>query len=261
MNDDAHQAEQARRLAHLLIITDDNDVCRECLDALDEYIDTQIGSVNSSTFNELAQHMDRCVACSEAYALLYEARLAEVAPLEPEHIPEPDLSFLAPNTAGPLTPSQLRAQRRAARLREALAQAIVRAGSRLKLIFSRPLLDALSALDSAGRPALAMRSATGPDKPLIELQINEPGAVVELLDLAVYSNQRSQERCTLRVRVSLQGCDWPNLAGVSIRLLLAGGEYSMFSDPWGEAVFEDIFLEDLPALQLEIDAGPTDNSG
>src|SRR5689334_3871436 len=98
------QQGQARRLAQALLAQFDDAACAACLDGLEEYIaDQAAGEDYLTRWPAVARHLDSCVACAEAYALLYELRVdIRAAPL-PAGIPEADLSFLQEGASGPLT--------------------------------------------------------------------------------------------------------------------------------------------------------------
>jgi hypothetical protein len=237
------QQGQVRRLAEALLTQPDDAACTACLDALEEYVNTQLaGDDQVARWPEVANHLDACVACAESYALLYAARLA--APVTPASLPGPDLSFLQVSAAGPLAPAALRDQRRMARLRAA----VVQAGARLRVTLSRSLLDLLP--PPAG-PALAFRSGSG--VALFELMLDELEGAIERLTLSAYADDEAAERCVVRVQVALRGRQWPDLVGVPVVLQAADERRAATTDAWGEAVFEAVPATALPELVVEVD--------
>lgn len=246
--DDQREARGARRLAESLLARPDAADCERCLDEIEAYVAAQLASDDyAARFPAVAEHLDRCVACAESYALLYEA-LAAPAP-EPATIPAPDLSFLEPGATGPLSPDQLRRRRAAARLRDLLQGALSRAGAALRVQLSAPLLAAAAALRSDA-PAPALRS--GEAAPLYTIEIEEPGPGVERLELVAYPAAGDPASCALRVQLALVGREWPDLAGVTVMLRGPGFERRLSTDAWGEASAAGIPLAALPELTLEV---------
>jgi hypothetical protein len=230
------------RLARLLTQATNADGCRRCLDALEEYCARQLaGEPVAQLLPEVAEHLDLCVACAESYALVYESLLAgDGLPEAPA--PAPDLSFLTPLRGARLAPPQLRS------LGPLLSEAVGRAGARLRLTLS----DQLLALLPPRGPELALR-APGEPELLFELAIETPGAAVEQLAVAGIATVDPQ-RCDLRVRATLRGREWPDLAGIAVTLRYAGQERRATTDAWGEALFSGVPREDARRATLEIDA-------
>jgi hypothetical protein len=250
--DHTHKHNQARRLAQALLAPVGEAACTACLDTLEEYITDQLaGADYVSRWPAAAQHLDSCVACAESYALLYEVRLASRAAPQPARVPAADLSFLQAGAAGPLLPDDLRAARRAWRLRAALGAAVERTGARLRLTLSRSLLNLLPP-PSAG-PALAFRSGEG--APLLELALDEPGAEVEQMQLSAYAESEGSEQCVVRIQLALRDHAWPDLAGVRVTLVAGDERRQAATDAWGEAVFAAVPVAALLGLQVEVDAG------
>jgi hypothetical protein len=245
--DHNRQQGQARRLAEALLAQPNEAACTACLDSLEDFITAQLAEDDHiARWPEVAGHLDTCVACAESYALLYAARLA--TPAAPLSVPAPDLSFLQAGASGALTPAALRNQRRLERLRESLTTAVTRAGARLRLKLSQPLLDLLP--PPAG-PALAFRSDAG--AALFELVLDEHDDTIERLTVSAY--RATDERCVVRVQVALRGRAWPDLAGVPVALQAGGENRAATTDAWGEAVFEDVPTTALPELAVEVDGG------
>jgi hypothetical protein len=248
--DHNRQQGQARQLAEALLARRDDAACAACLDALEEYVAAQLtGDDYAARWPAVAAHLDACVACTESYALLYAARLAERVTLTPANMPTPDLSFLQAGAAGPLAPATLRDERRAAQLRQTVAATVVRAGAQLRLTLSQALLDLLP--PPAG-PALAFRGGGGPA--LFELALDESEGAVERLSVSAYTDPETVERCVVRVQVALHGREWPDLAGIRVVLLTGEARRAAATDAWGEAVFEDVPAAALPELVVEVDA-------
>jgi hypothetical protein len=218
----------ARRLARLLVEAPDPAACERCLDALEAYCAAQIAGGGPAQ-PEIASHLDRCVACAESYALLYESLLAGDQIPEPAQYPTPDLAFLREG---------------APTLAAALAQAVERAGGVVRLRLSQLLLDLLPP------PALALRSAAGP---LMEITISTPGELIEGLTVTAQPEGQG-DRCTLSVRVAIAEREWPELAGVVVRLTVGGALRQATTDVWGEALFPQVPRAMLSAAQIEVAA-------
>jgi hypothetical protein len=224
----------ARELARALLQGQDEAACDSCLDQLEAYVEAQLGGrAYTSLFPAVARHLDGCVACAEAYGLLFETLAAATGPAEPARIPAPDLSFLS---AGP-----------GEALRAALADALSRAAGGLRLTLTRPLLDLL-----APRPGLAQAVRGAGTAAPLELTIDDPAPQVALLRLSVYPAAGAPDACDLRVQVRLRGREWPDLAGVAV--VLSAGELrrEAATDDWGEAAIEGLPRALLEGLQLEV---------
>jgi hypothetical protein len=245
------QLGQARRLAQAVLAQPDDAACDACLDRLEAYVDDQLsGAEYAANWPEVALHLDSCVACAEAYGLLFEQRQSEIA-LEPAEIPTPDLSFLQPNAAGPIGPAQLRALRRVERLRAVLAAAVSYAGATLHVAFSQALLGLLPAL---AQPGLAFRDGAETLAPLFELTLDAPGGQIARLQLSAYVDHANPKRCAVRVQVGLHEREWPDLAGVPVSLAFGGERRQAATDAWGEALFADLPTLALPELQVAVEA-------
>ncbi len=235
---------RAYELARTLIAAHDEAACAACLAQLEAYLDAQLGGQPYATLlPEVARHLDSCVACAEAYALLYETRVADAALVAPPRIPAPNLSFLE---AGALSAGE--------RLRAALAGAVERAGARLSLSFTRPLLDLLAS-SAAAAPALRGEALT----PLLDLTINQADEQLAQLRVSAYLAQGTDDSCDLRVQVQLRERDWPNLAGVSVAWLVGDARREERTDAWGEAVIAGVPRAALEAARLEVEP-PEDQS-
>jgi hypothetical protein len=234
---------QAHRLAQSIALEHTAADHDACLDALEEYISAQLEQRSYTTlFPAVAQHLDSCVDCSAAYALIYEARRVAAADLAQIAVPEPDLSFL---------PS------RAALLQRRLAEAVEWISPRrLRFTLARPLLDLLS----PQTPQFAFRSVVS-DTPLLSLTLDPPHLEQVQVQLSVYQDRQSPELCTLRAQLSLADREWPDLAGIVVTIGVGGAPRQASTDPWGEVVFADVPKAALNGLQLDIDVdGPPQTS-
>jgi hypothetical protein len=226
------------RLARALAAPHDEQACAECLDALEAYVGAQLdGEAYAERFPAVAEHLDRCVACAEAYALLYETHLAAEQLPAPSRVPAPDLGFLTPSA----TPIERAAERAAL-----IATAIARAGSQLRLALSQALLDLLP-------PPASVPALRGEPRVLLELSIPVADPAVAEIALAAYRLAGAGEQCDLRVRVVLHGRDWPDLAQIPIELWVGERRERALTDPWGEAVFEGIPVADLPRAIVAVE--------
>jgi hypothetical protein len=232
---DAQNDPQARRLAEALVANEDEADCLACLDGLEAYVDAQLaGEDYLAQMPQVAQHLDTCVACAEAYALVYEVRLAEANLPLPARIPPPDLAFLR-------SPLQ--------RLQELLAGAVEPLATGLRLVFSQALLAALDALPSTAAPALRGEFAAAP---LFELLLANPAPAVESLHLSLYPDGARPGLGTLRAQLALVGRDWPDLAGINIVVRWLGAEQQATSDEWGEALIPGVPLDVVAQLVVEV---------
>jgi hypothetical protein len=237
MEHNPEQQARAERLARLLIAAPDERQCGACLDGLEAYVDLQLaGQAYMERMPEIAQHLDSCVACAESYGLLYEARLMGDTALAPALAPAPNLYFLTPGADG--------------RLRAALAQAVERMGTRLRLSLSQALLDLLP---PPAAPALALRGES--TRALVDLAIDEPDAAITQLHLTIYISGETSDRCDVRVQLALQEREWPDLAGVPVSLIAGHEGRRAPTDAWGEVVFAGLPAAALPSLQIEVDVG------
>lgn len=227
----------AYELARTLVQGEDEQACERCLDQLEAYVEAQLGGrAYTSLFPDVARHLDGCVACAEAYGLLYEA-LASTAAAEPAHIPEPDLSFLgARESSSP-----------GVALQAAVKDALTQFAAGLQLTLTRALLDLF-------RPGPGMAEAVrgGDPAALLELTLDDPSPSVAQLQISVYPAVDAPEACDLRAQLRLPGRDWPDLAGVAVIVSAAGLHREATTDAWGEAVIEGLPLSALEGAQIEV---------
>lgn len=244
---DSH-AEPAIRLAHLITDTPAAAACSSCLDGLEAYVDRQLAQADYAThIPQIAAHLDCCVECAEAYAMLYVARMSEQHgyAVESLTLPTPDLSFLLPDTSAPHTPQQVKAALRAQRLQNALSQALHRFTTGIRVRLSQTLLDLLPAT-----PVLAVRSAaTAP--PLFTLAMDAPSDRISHLVLTAYST--GAQHCDLRVQLGLHEREWPDLADVAVALVFDDQHHHATTDAWGEVVFTNVPQTAVAYAELTID--------
>ncbi|HYF65214.1 MAG TPA: hypothetical protein VD886_20470 [Herpetosiphonaceae bacterium] len=236
-----------RRLAVVLTDTIGEADCQRCLDQLERYIDHQLaGRDYRGLLPAVAQHLDQCVRCAEDYALVYDVRRADAdsaqgVPALPASIPAPNLDFLArPATHGAS----------AARLdqQNALRAALAADGARLTVTLSPALLAALPA--PAARP-MALRSVDAP--PLLTIAFEQPTPQIATLHLSAHRHPPASETLLLRVQVALHNREWPDLAGIPVRLSLGSEQRESDTDAWGEAVFSDIPQDRLGDLSVTVE--------
>lgn len=216
--------------------------CRLCLSQLHNYVVArQTGADDATQFSWIAQHLDSCVTCAEAYGLLYELVLAEAQGelAQPERLPTPDLSFL---TAVP-------------DLATSLSQAIQQTGQRVIL----QLNDVLAAL-LAPLPQTALTRSTNEGRygqKVLELTPEQVPDVAFPLTLIAYADQEQPGRCLVEVTVEPPGLSWPDLGGRTITLTIEELSLTASTDEWGAAVFLDILILDLDSLRLDISLAAT----
>jgi hypothetical protein len=245
------QPDLIEQLAKALLAPNDPTSCSACLDHLEEYVTAQLnGEPYRTIAPEVTRHLDSCVACSESYALLYDTLLAGESVPQPQHIPVPDLSFLVANASGPISPAELRAQRKQ-RFQHALSAAIEAGAQRLRVRLSQALLDLLAAQPTA-TPSLAFRNDEQP--PLYQMTVQNPSPTVSELQFAAYASPNQELDCMVRVLLALPDRAWPDLEGIPVRLLLPEGQRQANTDAWGEATFANIPRAVLPELQIEVEA-------
>lgn len=241
MNSTIQPDEPARQLTEVIIVQHDEANHTACLDALDAYVAAQIdGQDYSARFPSVSLHLDSCVACAEAYAALYEARLTEGRLPLPVVVPVPDLSFL--KDSSPASSLQ-----QAERLQQLLKGTVQRVGGRLRVVLSQPLFDLLPL---AMAPAL--RSGSGSSAVLLDLRLEPPDDIVTQLQITAYRNPGSLDWCAVHVGVGLRDRDWPDLAGISVTLVMGEDHRNVLTDAWGHAIFEQIPIGLLSFLQIEV---------
>lgn len=211
--------------------------CRLCLSQLPEYVDAQLaGEVDHAGYAWLRQHLDSCVACAEAYGLLYEMVLAEAQNRlpQPEQLPTPDLSFL---TAVPQLPT-------------ALSQAIEQTRQRFTLQLNELLASLLAP------PATAALTRSAPEgrygQKLLALTPAQLPEATLPVTLTAFADQAQPGRCLVEVTIEPPGLSWPDLAGRTVTLTAGSETATAQTDEWGTAVFPHILIIDLDSLRLEV---------
>lgn len=233
----------------------DDVACQTCLSRLDEYVASQlVGEDYVTHFPDVAMHLDACPNCADAYARVYELTLAEAADRlpQPDHLPDPDLSFLLPGAMDSLSPAALRAGLRFKALAERLQAAFSRTGDRLTLQLSTELVQLLQpspAVAQVRAPADAERY----DKVLLTLEPDEALLPDLPVTLVAYRDAHRPELCLVEAVVEPPGRSWPELEGIVVALIVAGGRREAMTDAWGLAAFEGIHVAQLAELILEIE--------
>jgi hypothetical protein len=211
--------------------------CQRCLAQLDDYVAAQLeGAAQVSHFTWLAHHLDGCLECAAAYALLYETVLAEIRGglPQPAVYPPPDLSFL----------------RAPADWLASLRQALQAIPGGLALQLSATLN---SLLQPQASPGLARSGESGRyGSPLLELTSEQAATAGLPFTLAAYGDRLHSDLCLLEVTVQPEGLSWPDLAGFTVTVTAGGQSIPAETDAWGTAVFPDIPLAELENLQLAI---------
>jgi hypothetical protein len=186
---------------------------------------------------------------STAYASVPEPDFGALHSAVHASVPEPDFSVPEPDF------SILDA---ATRLRNALASAVERTGSQLRLTLTQALLDALPRPQQlAPAYAMAYRSGEQPGIPLVDLELDEPEDEVTHLQLTAHPKGAPPTYCTIRVQLALQGRDWPDLAEIPVILKLDNSQRLALTDAWGQVSFEDVPTLALAGLQIAVDTGAT----
>lgn len=246
--------ERRARLVQALRTAPDDAACQACLSSLDEYVTAQLaGQDYMARFPDVAMHLDVCLDCAGAYARLYELEIAEAADRlpQPDRVSDPDLSFLLPGAAGPMSPAALRARLRAAMLTDRLRAALRRIGDRLTLQLSVDLLEFM-------RPAPAMMSVRAPaagERYAEVVLILEPDETLRPdlpITVTAYRDSQRPDECLVEVVVQPPGRNWPDLDGNTVVLIVAGERREATTDAWGLASFTDISITHLADLTVEV---------
>lgn len=238
------------RLAEILGQPHDEASCRQCLAALDDYVDDVLNRGDGAP--ETAVHLDACTSCAGAFARLYELRRAEAAGTLPATAPSvaPDFSFLVPNAATPLTPGQARRRLWIDAVKEQLTEGVRRVGERVALALSPDLQALLAPVASA---AVARSAADRFGEPLLELTPELAGAVDIPFGLNVYADAQAPANCLVEVSVQAAGKTWPDLAGYEVVIAYAPEDRRVLrSDAWGVAAFLDVPLAALHTFEVTV---------
>ncbi len=211
--------------------------CERCLAQVETYATAQQnGKDYRQQFPWIAQHLDSCVDCAQAYVHVYELIWAENNGrlAQPATIPEPDLSFLSP------APS----------LWETLQTALYRTQEQITLQLNAALL---ALLQPPASPSLARGGEDGRfGQQLLALTPEQTPEAALPFALAAYADTQNPEQCLVEVTVEPPGVSWPDLGGYKVVLQYTDREETAITDDWGIAVFPDIPQTELPQLRLEI---------
>lgn len=226
------------QLIQTLIMPVTPTACQAIQPQLDDYVTAQLaGEPYATRFPLLALHLDACVACAEAYDLLYSSALAEARGVLPPIGSQPDLSFLKQH----LTRSPA----------EQIRAAIERVGQQISLQFNHALAPML-------RPAFtvsALRGATDSQRyheKLIEL-LSDPSWQLEWpVTLVAYRDNLQPGYCLLEVTVQPEGWNWPDLEGILVTISLKGELRSAVTDAWGITNFEAVPTTWLTEMKLAV---------
>ncbi len=231
------EANRLQAFIEILNYTPDAADCALCQTQLDAYVQAQLaGTTYRTQFAWTAHHLDSCVPCAEAYALLYEVALAEANGRLPHlaHIPAPDLSFLQ---AQPGWVATLRA-------------ALTAAPRRLVLQLNEALARLLA---PAPAPAFTRAVEDGRYIPkLLELTPDQAQEAALPFTLTAYADRQQPDRCLVEISVQPPGQSWPNLGGYQVTVAAGEETFTDETDDWGTAVFLDIPLAKLNNLKIEV---------
>jgi hypothetical protein len=231
-----------RRLAAVLTDLVDAADCQRCLDQIEDYIDRQLaGHDYRRQLPAIARHLDQCVRCAEDYALVYEVRRNAAALPQPASIPPARLEFLR---RPPETPVAERLDQHSA-LRAALSVE----GARLTVTLSPALL---AALPPPPAQAMALRSVEAPL--LLTIAFEQPSPQIASLQLSAHRHPPASVLILLRVQVELYDREWPDLAGIAVRLSLGQEQREAATDAWGAAIFSNIPQVRLSDLAVTVEA-------
>lgn len=211
--------------------------CHKQLLVLDGYISAQLtGAAMMAQFSDTAVHLDTCLLCAEAYALLYDVRVAEQAAQlrEPPAIPAPDLSFLQPQPGlSSLLSQQL----------QTIADTIRLQLSEQLLAFLQPLPQMAPVRSASKRYTDVLYSLTPEHVPALSLPFS----------LTAYKDLQDDQICLVEINVTPAGVSWPDLEGYTVQLAYDEQLVSQKTDDWGTAVIPHIPLAQLPNLTVVIE--------
>ncbi len=205
------------------------------LDRLHRYVTLQLrGDVYQQHDPELAAWLDQDPGLAEAYALLYDLEAAVLAGnmSNPDHVPDPDLSFL---TASPS-------------LAERLAERVTRTGRELVLRFSE---DLLALLRPGPQLAAGFRQADSGRYGILLYTLDGQSLGDPLpLTFNAYADREQPDFCLIEIEVALPDRSWPDLAGVVVELAQGDRLLQSETDAWGLAVFENVPIALLPETRI-----------
>jgi hypothetical protein len=212
--------------------------CRECEALLPDYREAEMaGEAGGTRWRPVARHLEQCPSCAaEDKALSDFMGIAAAGwDLAPSPKPwTPNLSFLppAPTAQESGLPWHL----------NKLGHVVVQ--------FSQALID------SWRPPQLAAGLKKSPGSSQILYQFSLQTGAVEDCEFSITAEAKRNDpaRCTVVVEVQIPSLGgWPHWAGTEVILKRDSLELErQATDPFGQAVFEDIATVDLPQLTWEI---------
>lgn len=225
------------QLGQVLTLPHDASIHPKIVAQMSDYVESQLaGEDYRAHFSSVWQHLDACVACAEAYNLLYEAMMADRAEeaIRSARVPPPDLGFLNVIEA----PSVL----------ERLRAAIQRIGEQVSLQLSPDLIPLM-------RPAsmtAPVRGAADGARYLEQLaQLEQREELGEWpASFAIYRDAHQPESCLVEVTVQPPGRVWPNLEGLAVMIQYGDEQRSATTDPWGLAAFDGVPVEALSEMRI-----------
>lgn len=212
---------------------------QRCLEQLDEYVTAQInGEPYLEQFSDLAVLLDAHPECVEAYALLHELITADLNQTlaQPQHVPQPDLSFL--RAAVPSLLSQLTA-------------ALQQTADTITLTLSEALVAALRPLPTAA-PALRRAQSDRYGEELVKLEPENALPLPIPFTLQAYRDNQNPSQALIEITVQPPGKSWPELAGYPVTLHYANQSRQATTDAWGIVSFLEIPVQFLSQLVIEV---------
>lgn len=205
------------------------------LERLHQYVNLQLrGGAYQQHDSDLTNLLDGNPGLAEAYALLYELEAAVLTDnlSNPDHVPDPDLSFL---TASPS-------------LAERLAEQVTRTSREIVLRFSE---DLLALLRPGPQLAAGLRQADSGRYGTLLYTLDGQSLGDPLpLTLNAYADQEQPDFCLIEIEVVLPDRSWPDLAGVVVALTQRERLLQSETDAWGLAVFENVPIALLPETRI-----------
>lgn len=222
----------------LSIEEEDSLTCGDCEERLPDYLQAEIDEkIDDRAWSEIRLHLKICPYCAGAYEELKDllALARGEWGQEPPAYPNPDLSFLHMNQAETSPPPQT--FRRADTL-----------GRRL-IEFSAELLQAWQPPAALAVGLKKQRT----EKILYQLDWRDADTAIQAA-ITVKQHQDDPTRCAILIEIGIPDrAGWPELAGVAVILkhddkLVQTESTTAF----GQVIFEEITIEDLPGLVFEI---------
>ena len=220
------------------ILSNEEDIltCEQCDQQIEKYVEASFDKVELESFKDVRIHLEQCPRCAKNYAELYMvAELATMTEIKmPSNKPEFDLSFLEPKTDIPT---------------------IINKWGHLIIKFSRELLQPRNPISYAtvavrsDELALSVDSSDSNYNFTMEIDGKRLVVIVRREDL-----QDTPEKCTIIVEIDTpEEDDWIDWEGKEIVLRRQGREiYKQHTDPFGQAIFENVIIQDLQQLQVDI---------